>query len=146
MLGEYAAALERCGHEVLRGDRAAFDQIARRARRELILTYVEDWARFVDRIRRGFTGTIAEYTSGITARGQLQALLETWKGDRSEDPRAQVERLDRMFEEVTEAIATLAPVPGTQYSVLPSPDAMRWWRRPKTLVGALSDYFAMRSR
>jgi hypothetical protein len=147
VLTQYAAALEQHGGEVLRGDREPFKLIERDMRQRLILTYLEDWALFVDRVRRGFTGGIGEYTSGVTSRGQLEDVLRSWAGDANTDPRAQLEQLDAAFDGATQPVPTEDGDPlEKQFSVVPGPNAMRWWRRPKHLVGSLREYFLARSR
>ncbi len=142
VLGRLSGSLADNADRILGGERDLFGQVEASMRRRLALIMLENWARFVDRVRRGFDGNIAEYTSAITERGQLESILHTWQGNANEDPRAQLARLDRIFDDLTE------PVPATKsqalFSLVPAPNAARWWRRPKILTGALREYFEAR--
>lgn len=142
VLGRFAEALHRHGNRILRGNPELFAQVEAGMRRRLALIMLENWARFVDRVRRGFSGNIAEYTSAITERGQLEDILQAWRRNADEDPRAQLARLDEIFDDLTEAV----PMADSRavFSLVPAPNAARWWRRPKVLSGQLREYFADR--
>lgn len=142
VLSQYAGSLRRWGASVLRGDTRPFATIEADMRRRLSLILLEDWARFVERVRTGFSGGIGEYTSAITARGQLESALRHWIGDSRLDPRAQLAQLDRAFDDATEPVTTDELV--SSYRVVPDSSAKRWWRRPKMLVGPLREYFERR--
>ncbi len=143
ILRRFATGLEEHRDRILSADSELFGRVEAGMRRRLALIMLENWARFVDRVRRGFTGNIAEYTLAITERGQLEDVLQTWRGDSSEDPRAQLARLDRIFDDLTELVP--APDPGGPFSIVPDPKAKRWWRRPKVLTGQLREYFSARA-
>jgi hypothetical protein len=139
----YAAELKAHGEHLLAGDQDVFDAALGQVRRGFVLHALEDWARFVHRVREGFDGTIVDYTMALTQRGQLESALRYWGGDRSVDPRSQLKRLDRIFEESTEPIA---PETVRSWQLVPSPAAGRWLRKPRILGGPLRDYFTERDR
>jgi hypothetical protein len=143
VLGRLAEALDQHGDRIFRGDRDVFAQVEARMRRDLAVIMLENWARFVDRVRSGFDGNIAEYTSAITERGQLESILQTWRGNPDEDPRAQLARLDGIFDDLTEPVPAMKP-PRDLFALVPEPNAARWWRRPKLMTGALREYFEAR--
>jgi hypothetical protein len=140
-LHPYAEALARDGDRLLAGDAALLDDMRDRTRRETIAVYTRNWADFVARVRRGFDGPITEYTTGIIARSQLEAFLTVWQGSRADDPTGEIAGLDEIFEKSTEPLVWGA---GTN-AILPTPNARRWWRRPKWLTGSLRDYFEIHS-
>lgn len=144
VLRHYAALLERCGDRVLRGDREAFARIEAKIRGELITILLRDWGGFVERVRRGYTGGIGEYTLAITSRGQLENILENWRGEPKPDAQTALMQLDRAFDESTEPISMQARSVRQTVTLVPDSKAMRWWRRPKILVGPLRDHFAGR--
>jgi hypothetical protein len=133
----YAEELRTYGELLRIGDRATFDRMQDLARRRLIEIHVNNWTRFVERVRNGFDGSITDYVGGIVARAQLESISKVWKGIRTEDPTEEILRLDRIFDECTEPLKW-----GTGRNMtVPTPNARRWWRRPKWLVGSLQDYF-----
>jgi len=107
------------------------------ARRRLIAIYLTNWSQFVERVRAGFDGSFTDYVGGVVARAQLESALKVWKGNRADDPVDEVRRLDRVFDESTEPLKWLAG----RNIMVPSPNAKRWWRRPKWLIGSLREYF-----
>jgi hypothetical protein len=136
-LRPYAEELRRHGKPLRFGDQAVFAQMEDRTRRRLIAIYLKDWSSFVERVRLGFDGAVTDYVAGIVARSQLQAVLETWKGERAADPLPEIQRIDRIFDQSTEPLRWRTD----RNLLLPSPTARRWWRRPKWLTGSLRDYF-----
>jgi hypothetical protein len=137
-LSGYASEFREQGQPLLTGDQVVFDQMESRMRQRLIAIHLKDWTRFVERVRTGFDGPITEFVEAVVGRSQLDSVLTIWKGDRADDPILEIERLDRVFEEYTEPLAWGAG----RNIVLPTPNAKRWWRRPKWLTGSLRDYFA----
>jgi hypothetical protein len=110
--------------------------------------YLANWARFVERVRTGFDGSVFEYTEGVTARAQLHSLLTVWEGSRHDDPVDKVAQVDRAFDDATEPLnweGRWNPLRKQPWKVLPTPAAKRWWRRPKWLIGSLRDYFERRA-
>jgi hypothetical protein len=141
-LRPYAEELHTLGQPLRVGDRAVFAQMEAQSRRGLIRIYVKNWATFVERVRVGFDGPITQYVAGIVERSQLDAVIQTWKGDRLDDPLEEIGRLDRLFDQATEPLAWGKG----RNIVVPSPGARRWWRRPKWLTGSLRDYFLIHGK
>lgn len=135
----YAAELLTQGEPLFSGDQAVLEQMEGEMRRRLMDIHLKDWRRFVERVREGFDGPITEYVGGIVARSQLESVLKVWKGNRADDPVEEIGRLDLVFESCTEPLKWGSG----QNITLPTPNARRWWRRPKWLVGSLRDYFAV---
>jgi len=133
----YAEQLRKHGQPLLRGDRAVFDRMEDQMRHGLIVIYLKNWTRFVERVRSGFDGPFTEYIAGIIERSQLESVLKIWKGNRANDPVQEIQRIDNIFDDCTEPLRWGAG----RNIMLPSPNARRWWRRPKWLTGSLREYF-----
>jgi hypothetical protein len=137
-LAPYARELASHGGPLLAGDAALFAEMKGRVRSRLIEIHLDNWKRFVERIRSGFDGPISEYVSGIVARAQLETFQTVWSGPTADDPVDAIHQTDALFDQFTEPLKW----GGGANVVLPSPAARRWWRRPKWLVGTLRDYFS----
>lgn len=142
VLRQYAVAFREHGSDLLRGARETVSSIEGTARRRLISMLMSDWERFVERVGRGFSGGIGEYTMAVTSRGQLEGFLQGWKVD--DDVRRHLADLDRSFDEATEPAGTSMNRTGA-FTVLPAGHALRWWRRPRKATGELAAYFSART-
>jgi hypothetical protein len=104
------------------------------ARARSLAELVVGWDDFVERVERGYSLTIYDYTNDLGTRNLLEHLCHSVTSELARRIRAELKDTDERFRSAT-----------VEYprATVPAAEPDRWWyfRRPKVLVGDLRQDF-----